>query len=915
MPTRARPSSFFALGDHATFVATAFALAIWAERASAAPAATPHTSKLAIFRGGPAPGVVATRFPRGTADLTLSEAPADVGSVRDVAPQFKAPGNPFGVALELSWSGGHPVEFSLRGPAPAFTSEAERRKYARNGFLVFDLQVLANGGSELELGVSCGAAPPARCGARYRLSASELAPAGIWRTLRIPLARIDARALRHGQLGTPAFVIENVGSAPISILVADVRWEAYPAGWSFAQSLAKDIVAELSLADKIGQLGQLVHRAGADADPLLPAEAAALGIGSLFGDSSTPPHDDGGSPLPDTPAVWARFLRSYQQAALGVGNGIPILFGMDAVHGVALVPGATIFPHNIGLGATGDVRLLERIAHASAREAAALGFRLTFAPTVAVARDERWGRTYESLSELPSVVGPLGAALTRGFQGTSSRDMRPLSQFDSVLACAKHFGGDGASAFVNPVFCVAEPCGSGNSVDRGNSDLGLEELIQLHLQPYVDAIEAGAGFVMSADSRWQSQVVTGSSELITGVLKGRFGFQGVVVTDYRSWAALDDDPELAMIKTLEAGNDLVMLPAEADFAVLASAVEQGVASGALSLARVDDAVLRNLQKKLELGLFDVPFAPAPLLREVGSPAHHALARRAVRQSLVLLKNERSRPGGARLLPLARTLNVYVAGKAADDIGIQSGGWTDTWQGTLGNALPGTTVLSGISELTSGHVVYSADATADFSQADVGVVVVGEYPYAEFCGDVLGKTFFCEFARANPPGLVRGIPDLPLPFGLPPPQVLGLGSSSFDYYSPFVGDFPIPVVVDPVSDEQVVARVCGAMPCVVVLISGRPMFIERSLERADAFVAAWLPGAEGAGVADVLYAREGLDFSARLEHTWPRTPTDRDDPSQFSATPELDYVPQNELVGADGELSATLFSRGYGLRYR
>jgi beta-glucosidase len=511
-------------------------------------------------------------------------------------------------------------------------------------------------------------------------------------------------------------------------------------------------------------------------------------------------------------------------------------------------------------------------------------------------------------------VAPFGAALTRGFQGTRSRDAEPLSRPDSVLACAKHIGGDGAGTFENPEFCRAEPCGSGNSVDRGNSELSLSELIELHLQPYTSAIEAGAGFVMSADSRWQNQVITGSHELITGVLKERFGFQGVVVTDYHSWAALDDDPELAMVKTLNAGNDLVMLPEVPDFVVLQTAVEKGVASGALPLARVDDAVRRQLQKKLELGLFDVPFAPAPLLSEVGSAAHHALARRAVQKSLVLLKNEPSLPEGPPLLPLARRLNVYVAGKAADDIGIQAGGWTDTWQGTLGNALPGTTLLAGISELATGNVVYSADASADFAQADVGVVVVGEYPYSEFCGDVLGKTYFCEFARVNPPGLVRAIPELPLPIGLPPPQLLGLGTSSFDYYSPFIGDVPIPLVVDPLSDEQVVARVCAALPCVVVLISGRPMFIEPTLERADAFVAAWLPGAEGAGVADVLYARDGLDFSGHLEHTWPTTPRDRSDPGRASSTPELDYVPQNEFVGADGNLSAVLFPRGWGLRY-
>jgi beta-glucosidase len=883
--------------------------ALLAVPAVAAP--SPGTLKAAIFRGGESAAWPSHTNAESAECLLVSDVAADVGSVRDIAAGLRSASAPFGSARRLRWSGAGAAQyvFASRSALP----RAELGRYRDNGFLVFDVKRLA-GGADVRIGNGC---PPhllqARCEASQRL---ELAELGVWRTVRMPLAALGLAPLRQRGSQSPAFVIESQG-APTELLLADVRWEAYPKGLGFAESLARDLLAELTLDEKIGQLGQLVHRAGAQGDPLLPEEAAAHGIGSVFGDSSTPPHDATGALLADTPEAWLELLHSYQRAALGNDKAIPILFGMDAVHGLALVPGATIFPHNIGLGASGDVELVEAIGRATAQEAAALGFRLTFSATLAVARDERWGRTYESFGERPELVATLGSALVRGYQHTKPNgDLAPLSEPGTVLACAKHFGGDGAGTFENPSWCTEEPCPRSSSTDRQDNTLAEEELIALHLRPYQAAIAAGAGAIMSADSFWRGQVVTGNAHLLRDVLRQRFGFEGILLTGYQSWALADPaSPQGAMIATLNAGHDLVMLPTETELEVLRQAVPVGLSAGTLSIERVDEAVLRLLRTKLELGLFDVPFANPAQPGRLGSAEHRALARRAVQESLVLLKNEPTLPGGRPPLPIPQRSRVYVAGKGAEDIGLQSGGWTDVWQGVIGNSLPGTSVLAGLREASNGELSYSAEGSADTAGFDLGVVVVGEYPYADFCGDVLGKTFFCELARGNPPGLVRESAALPFPLGLPPPQSLGLGTSSLRYFTPFSGaGLPISFTVDPVSDQEVIERVCSRLPCVVILLSGRPLFIEPALERADAFVAAWLPGSEGAGIADVLYARQGLDFRGRLTHTWPQTPRAPLHPERYSATPELDYVPQNELVHGKGNLDHVLFPVGYGLRY-
>ncbi|HET9956392.1 MAG TPA: glycoside hydrolase family 3 N-terminal domain-containing protein [Polyangiaceae bacterium] len=865
-----------------------------------------------IYMGGESSafrGVARSRLPGA---LNVSEVPADVGWVRDIDPAFRTDAQPLGAARVLEWSGRGSASYAfVSQPGPL----SEVSTPAGESFLIFNLKQLGTSAGNLRITLETGS-----CRLQYALTERELPQTGFWQTYRIPLEAFQAQGAckKVKALGSLSVVFEKAPRQAGRVGLAALRWENYPKGWSFSESLTEDLLQGLSVEDKIGQMAQLVHRAGVQNTPVLPADVTRLRLGSLFGDSGAPPHDANGELLADTPANWVSLLNSYQRAALATEQAIPILFGTDAVHGVSLVPGATIFPHNIGLGAAGNPELVEAIARATAEEAAAIGFRSTFAPTLAVARDERWGRTYESFAETPELVSRLGVAAIRGYQGTRTAKQRtPLSHPLSVLATAKHFGGDGAGEFVDPAsWCSTQPCPNGYSTDRQDNALSREQLIRLHLSPYVPAIAAGVGMVMSSDSRFHGDVVTGNHDLLTNLLKNDWGFQGVVITDYGSWSLLDpQNPERSALLSLNAGNDLFMLPQEVGYPALAQAVVNGLATGELSSSRVDDAVRRILRQKFELGLFDLPFVQSAAAPLVGSAEHRALAREAVQESLVLLQNRKDRFGGPPVLPLRKKAKMYVAGKAADDIGIQSGGWTDVWQGVVGNDLPGTSILEAITEQAQGQVMHSPDASADTTGYDVGVVVVGEYPYAEFCGDVLGKTFFCEFSRANPAGLVRAIPEIPLPFGLPPPQSLQLGTSSFTYFSPFAGpEVPIPVTVDPVSDLEVVTRVCSKMPCVVVLVSGRPMFIEPALEQSDAFVAAWLPGSEGGGVADVLFGRNGSNFTGKLRHTWPRTPRSAANPSQVSSQPEHDYVPQNVYVSGMGDLNHVLFPVGYGLRY-
>ncbi|GAB1691941.1 glycoside hydrolase family 3 N-terminal domain-containing protein [Krasilnikovia sp. M28-CT-15] len=578
-----------------------------------------------------------------------------------------------------------------------------------------------------------------------------------------------------------------------------------------------DLLGRMSLDDKIGQMTQ-AERAAVAKDPAL---VARWRLGSVLSGG-------GSAPSPNTPAAWVQMVNTLQSYALSTPLQIPMIYGIDAVHGHGNVSGATIFPHNVGLGATRDPALVEDVYHATAAEVRATGIPWDFAPCLCVSRDERWGRAYESFAEDPALVARMATAVD-GLQGPGrSRLAAP----DGVLATAKHYAGDGDTEYGT---------GSGNyTIDQGVTVTGRADFARIDLTPYRAAVrEHGVGSVMPSfssvdwteDGTGNPVKMHANRELITGVLKRDIGLDGFLVSDWEAIHQLPDPsapagepkPTAGQVRAgVNAGTDMFMEPHTAPrFEQL---LRDEVTAGRVSTARIDDAVRRILRAKFALGLFEHPYAPADRLGEVGSRAHRQLARRAAAQSQVLLKNR------GHALPLRPDAHIYLAGRTADDIGNQAGGWTVDWQGRSGAAFAGTTILAGIREVApQANVTFSADGSAPTGGADVGVVVVGETPYAEGLGDVGGPACgYCTPPQAEPKSLT-----------LQP------------------------------GDRAVVDKVCAAVPtCVVLLVSGRPQVITDQLGDIDALVASWLPGGEGAGVADVLFGRR--PFTGRLPVTWPRS---------------------------------------------
>jgi beta-glucosidase len=522
-------------------------------------------------------------------------------------------------------------------------------------------------------------------------------------------------------------------------------------------------------------------------------------------------------------------INGYRAASRASRLKIPIIYGLDTVHGLGPVARATVFPHNIGLGATGDAALVEEVTRIIADESAGVGADFPFAPVLAVARDERWGRTYEGFGEDPKLVAELGAAAVRGLQGADMKEPQ------RVLACAKHFAGDGGTLLGTGLVSTEAPDGR-FPLDRGDVRLSEAELKQLHMQGYVTAIQAGVGSIMPSYNSWNGEKCSGSRRLLTEILKGELGFEGFLISDYDAIDELPGDYRADIKQSINAGMDMVMVPKKYRefYATLKDLVEKGE----VPMARIDDAVTRILRAKAALGLLDAgrsPMADRKLQASFGSAEHRELARRAVRQSLVLLKNDK------RALPLSKSAKrIHVAGRSADDLGNQCGGWTITWQGKSGTPTTGTTVLAALRSAAGDtmQVSHSRDGSGA-EGADVGVVVVGETPYAEFKGD-----------RTD----------------------LALGKE----------------------DLESIARVKKAgIPTVVVLISGRPMILGEALGMADALVAAWLPGTEGQGVADVLFGDHKP--SGKLPHSWPRS---------------MAQVP----VNAGDATYDPLFAYGFGLTY-
>ncbi|KAH7838152.1 hypothetical protein Vadar_022634 [Vaccinium darrowii] len=562
------------------------------------------------------------------------------------------------------------------------------------------------------------------------------------------------------------------------------------------EARTKDLLSRMTVKEKIGQMTQI------DRIVATPTAVCDHFIGSIL---------SGGGSIPLEKVLsseWADMVDGYQKAALETRLGIPMIYGIDAVHGNNNVYGATIFPHNIGLGATRDADLAHRIGVATALEVRASGIPYDFAPCVAVAGDPRWGRTYESYSEDVEIVRNM-TSIVSGLQGHPPQGHPNGYPFvagrTKVVACAKHFVGDG---------------GTDKGINEGNTIMPYEDLKKIHMAPYLDCISRGVCTVMASYSSWNGDKMHSHRFLQTEVLKEKLGFKGFVISDWEALERLSDpygsNYRASISSAVNAGIDMIMVPFkyEAFIADLTSLVE----SGEVPMARVDDAVERILRVKFVAGLFEYPMADRSLLETVGCKLHRELAREAVRKSLVLLKN--AKDPKKPFLPLDRNAKkILVAGTHADDLGYQCGGWTISWVGSSGRTTIGTTILDAIKEAVGDEteVVFEQNPSPDtFTGQDFSyaIVAVGEPPYVESGGDD---------------------PNLIISF----------------------------------NGSEIISSVADRVPTLAILISGRPLVIEPSLlEKVDALVAAWLPGSEGGGITDVIFGDH--EFHGRLPITWFRS---------------------------------------------
>lgn len=598
---------------------------------------------------------------------------------------------------------------------------------------------------------------------------------------------------RSGWLAVASAMALTMGTAAAADGVAHPgRWPAVtaPAPDAAIETRIDALLAAMSLEQKVGQIIQ------GDIGSTTPEDVRAYHLGSILnGGSSSPGGDEFGPP-----SAWVAAADAYYEASMrpnGTLPRIPVMWGSDAVHGHNNIVGATLFPHNIGLGAARNPALMERIGAVTAIEMRVTGLDWTFAPTIAVARDDRWGRTYESFGEDPAIAASYAAALVHGLQGR--RGDTDWLKGPHIIATAKHFLADGGTA---------------DGRDRGDARIGEDELIRLHAPAYAAALAADVQSVMASFSGWNGVKMHGNASLLTGVLKQRWGFDGLVVGDWDGHAKVPGCVPTDCPASIAAGLDMYMGPAS--WKGLYASTLAAAQSGTLPMARLDDAVRRILRVKLRAGLFD---AGKPSARQyagryelLGAPDHRAVARQAVRESLVLLKND-------GVLPLKAGARILVAGDGADNIAKQSGGWTLTWQGTgtLPEHFPGaTSIFAGLRDAAtaSGGSAELSVAGRFTAKPDAAVVVFGEDPYAEFQGD-----------RA----------DL--------------------YFDDMRGSL----------DTMKRLKAAG-IPVVAVFLSGRPLWVNRHINAADAFVAAWLPGSEGGGVADVLFGQ--ADFKGKLPFSWP-----------------------------------------------
>ncbi|KAK1365835.1 B-1,4-glucanase [Heracleum sosnowskyi] len=557
----------------------------------------------------------------------------------------------------------------------------------------------------------------------------------------------------------------------------------------------KDLMNKMTLKEKIGQMTQIERSVAS------PHVMKKFFIGSVL---------SGGGSVPAkraSPKTWVDMVNKFQKGSLSTRLGIPMIYAIDAVHGHNTAYKATIFPHNIGLGATRDPALVKKIGAATALEIRSTGISYTFAPCIAVCRDPRWGRCYESYSEDPKIVQAM-TEFVPGLQGdipSNSRKGVPyVSGKDKVVACAKHYVGDG---------------GTTKGINGNNTIISRHKLLSIHMAAYYNAIIKGVATVMVSYSRWNGVKMHANRDLITEFLKNTLHFRGFVITDY---AGIDQittpshaNYTYSIVAGINAGIDMVMVPMK--YKEFIHGLSVLVKKKSIPMTRINDAVKRILRVKFVMGLFENPLADLSMAKYLGCKEHRELAREAVRKSLVLLKN--GKYAHQPLLPLPKNASkILVAGKHADNIGYQCGGWTISWQGMDGNITSGTTVRKAIEETVDKNtkVVYEENPDTNFVKSkkfSFAVVVVGEFPYAETMGDSLNLTI------PNP-------------------------------------------------GPSIIKNVCSSIKCIVILITGRPVVIQPYLATIDALVAAWLPGTEGRGIADVLFGDYG--FTGKLPHTWFKT---------------------------------------------
>lgn len=561
------------------------------------------------------------------------------------------------------------------------------------------------------------------------------------------------------------------------------------------------LLSLMTLEEKIGQMSQVRHFYDIE-----EKDVAEKLIGSII-------HTDGPTPGKTAEEWQEKFIR-LQKQALSTRLGIPLLFGVDAIHGQNTYDGATIFPHNIGLGATYNPELVEEIAAITAIESQATGFNWVFSPCIAIPYNEKWGRVYEAFSESTEWTSKFARASVRGHQGN-------LSDRTTVMATAKHFIGDGATDY---------------GVEGGKTSMSISKVKELLLPPYQAAVAEGVGSVMVGFNSFSGIPMHAHKNLVTNLLKDQMKFDGIVVSDWMGFSKYGRN------KIINAGVDMVMA-VDGDLDVFQRSVKRGVQTDTIAMDRVDDAVRRILRQKFRLGLFENPFPDPELISKIGSKSHRDKARQAVRESLVLLKNKNN------VLPIDKNKTILVVGEHANSTGLQSGGWTISWQGSKENYSGGTTILEGIQKLSEGKVIYDKDGIRENIKADVAVLVVGEQPYAEFFGDIGHSS-----------------------------NKLSLRLSM---------------------DQRKLVRKYSEknIPVVVVLISGRPLLVTSQIKQSDAFVAAWLPGSEGLGIAEVLFGDH--NFTGKLPHSWPKSITNYKDkygPNYWDASNE------------------PLFKMGFGLTY-